>query len=80
MLKFIEQVLSLQGLEHTNVMKVIGMSVEDDCMPLGIYPMMEYGNLHSFLELARVSPESCPLNVSDHAPIGSDHTHLTHPN
>ena len=63
-LRFIEQVLSLQGLEHNNVMSIIGMSVEDNCIPLGIYPMMEYGNLHSFLELSRVSPESCPLNVS----------------
>lgn len=60
--RFIDQASLMQGLEHPNILQVMGISLEDNCVPIVIYPISEYGNLHSFLELYRVSPESSPLN------------------
>jgi hypothetical protein len=43
---------------------VLKVSVEDNYIPLVVYPIVEYGNLHQFLTFCRVSPKESPLNVS----------------
>ena len=48
--KFIEQATLLQGLEHDNILPVLGLSVEDNVIPIVIYPTTEYGNLQIFME------------------------------
>lgn len=62
--RFIEKATLMQGLEHPNVLPVLGMSLEDCCIPIILYPIVEYGNMHNFIELYRVSPQDSPLNVS----------------
>ena len=62
--KFIEQATLLQGLEHPNILAVLGVSVEDNVVPIVLYPISEHGNLHIFMERCRVNPHECPLHVS----------------
>jgi len=40
------------------------VSVEDNYVPIIVYPIMEYGNMHQFLTLCRVAPADSPLSVS----------------
>ena len=50
-------------MDHPNVHSVLRVSVEDDYVPVVVYPIMEYGNLHQFLSLCRLAPMDSPLNV-----------------
>lgn len=62
--KFLETATLLRGVEHRYVLSVLRVSVEDHLVPIVVYPIVEYGSLHSFLTLARLNPTDCPLNVS----------------
>ena len=62
--RFIEQTTLMHRMEHKNILPLLGLSVEDNCVPIALYPFTEYGNLHVFLELSRLMPEESPLNVS----------------
>ncbi len=62
--KFLECATIMRDLDHPNVSKVMNVSVEDNLAPLVLYPIVEYGNLHTFLTFCRVSPNESPLNVS----------------
>ena len=61
--RFIEQAGLMQGLEHPNILPLCGLSIEDNCVPIALYPFSEYGNMHIFLELCLTMPEESPLNV-----------------
>lgn len=61
--RFIEQAGLMQGLEHPNILPLCGLSIEDNCVPVALYPFSEYGNMHFFLELCLTMPEESPLNV-----------------
>jgi serine/threonine protein kinase len=54
----------LRGIDHPNIHSMLSVSVEDNYVPLVIYPIMEYGNLHQFLVLCRITPADSPLSVS----------------
>ena len=62
--KFLEHATLLRGLEHPNIATVLRVSAEDNLIPLVLYPIVEYGNMHNFLTFCRMSPEESPLNVS----------------
>ena len=62
--KFLEHATLLRGIEHPNIQPVLRVSVEDNCAPLVIYPLVEYGNLHDTLLFCRLTPDQSPLNVS----------------
>lgn len=61
--KFLECSTLLCGLDHPNLHSVLRVSVEDNYIPVVVYPSMEYGNLHQFLSLCRINPLDSPLNV-----------------
>ena len=61
--KFIEQATLLQGLEHDNILPVLGLSVEDNVIPIVIYPTTEYGNLQIFMERTQLTPGDSPISV-----------------
>jgi hypothetical protein len=61
--RFIEQTSFMQGLEHSNILPLMGLSIENNCVPIALYPFTEYGNLHVFLELCRIMPEQSQLDV-----------------
>ena len=62
--KFLEHATLLRGIEHPNIQPVLRVSVEDNCVPLVVYPLTEYGNLHDMLLFCRLTPDQSPLNVS----------------
>ena len=62
--KFLERATLLQGLDHPNIQCVLKVSVEDNYIPIVVYPIVEYGNMHNFLEFCRLTPSESPLNVS----------------
>lgn len=62
--KFLEQATLLRGLDHPNIHSLFRVSVEDNFNPLVVYPIVEYGNLHQFLILCRMTPNDSPLSVS----------------
>lgn len=47
--KFLEHATLLRGIEHPNIQSVLCVSVEDNYVPLVVYPMVEYGNMHDVL-------------------------------
>ena len=61
--RFLEQATAFRGIEHPNLQPVLRVSVEDNIVPLVIYPIVEYGNMHSFLHHCRIAPEESPINV-----------------
>ena len=63
--KFLECATLMRGMEHPNILSILGVSVEDDYVPIVVYPIMEYGNLHQFLALCRMAPGDSPLSVSE---------------
>ena len=62
--KFLEHATLLRGIEHPNIQSVLCVSVEDNYVPLVVYPMVEYGNMHDILLSCRLTPDESPLNVS----------------
>ncbi len=67
--KFLEYATIMRDLDHPNISKVMNVSVEDNLAPLVLYPIVEYGNLHTFLTFCRVSPNESPLNVSTYVRV-----------
>ena len=61
---FVDLATLLCGRDHPNVHRVLKVSVEDNYVPLVVYPLAEYGNLHHFLTFCRSAPNESPLNVS----------------
>ena len=63
--KFLEHATLLRGIEHPNIQSVLCVSVEDNYVPLVVYPMVEFGNMHDVLLSCRLTPDESPLNVSE---------------
>ena len=55
----------MQGLDHPNILPLLGLSIEDNCVPIALYPLTEHGNLHFALEMCRLMPDGNPLSVSE---------------
>ena len=65
--RFLDQATLMHGLDHANILVILGLSLENNCIPIVISPLAEYGNLHRFLELSRLDPSASPLNVRHQA-------------
>jgi serine/threonine protein kinase len=53
--QFIEQATLTKGLNHNNILRLVGLCAEDGYVPLVLYPYCEHGNMQSFLEKCRLS-------------------------
>lgn len=62
--KFLERSTLIRGIDHPNLQSVLKVSVEDNYIPIVVYPIVEYGNMHQFLSFCRHTPNESPLNVS----------------
>ena len=61
--RFLETATLMKGIQHDNILPVLRISVEDNYVPLVIYPTVEYGNMHRLMMLAS-DPEHNALPVS----------------
>lgn len=61
--RFLENATLMKGIQHPNILPVLRVSVEDNCMPLVVYPMVQYGDMHSIMKLAN-DPDHSKLPVS----------------
>ena len=57
MRKFLELATLMKGLDHINILPLVGVCVEEGYVPLVLYPHCEEGSVHSFLERSKFSPE-----------------------
>ena len=57
MRKFLEQATLMKGLDHINILPLVGVCVEEGYVPLVLYPHCEEGSVHSFLERCKFSSE-----------------------
>ena len=55
--KFLELATLMKGLDHINILPLVGVCVEEGYVPLVLYPHCEEGSVHSFLERSKFSPE-----------------------
>ena len=55
--KFLELATLMKGLDHINILPLVGVCVEEGYVPLVLYPHCEEGSVHSFLERCKFSPE-----------------------
>lgn len=53
----------MKDIQHRHILPVLRVSVEDNCVPLVIYPMAEHGDMHRAMKLA-ANPEHSVLPVS----------------
>lgn len=53
----------MKGIQHRHILPVLRVSVEDNYVPLVIYPMAEHGDMHRAMKLA-ADPEHSVLPVS----------------
>ena len=61
--RFLENATLMKGIQHPNILPVLRVSVEDNCMPLVVYPMVQYGDMHGIMKLAN-DPDHSQLPVS----------------
>lgn len=47
----------LYGLSHTNIQRIKAICIEDPSRPLLVYPYISQGNLKTFLQKCKFSPE-----------------------
>lgn len=53
----LQEGMAMYGLQHRNVLSVLGVSIEDHTAPFLIYPHGGYTNMKKFLQKCKVSPE-----------------------
>ena len=56
--KFLETATLMKGLDHNNILPLVGVCAEEGYVPLVLYPYCEQGSVHSFLEKYKYSPET----------------------
>ena len=61
--RFLEASTLMKGVKHQYILPVLRVSVEDNYIPLVIYPMVEHGDMHRVIKLAS-DPEHSILPVS----------------
>lgn len=57
--EFLQESLKLQGLEHPNLLTVLGIVVDQN-RPFMVLPLMDYGDMRKFLS----SPDQVALTVA----------------
>ena len=55
--KFLEMATLTKGLDHKNILPLVGVCAEEGYVPLVLYPYCEEGSVHSFLDRYKFSPE-----------------------
>lgn len=55
--KFLEMATLMKGLDHKNILPLVGVCAEEGYVPLVLYPYSEEGSVHSFLDRYKFSPE-----------------------
>jgi hypothetical protein len=58
--RFVEAATLLKGIQHRHILPVLRVSVEDNYVPLVIYPMVEHGDMYRVMKLA-ADPEHSVL-------------------
>lgn len=61
--RFLEAATLMKGIKHRNIVPVLRVSVEDNYVPLVIYPMVEHFDMYRVIKLAS-DPEHSVLPVS----------------
>lgn len=61
--KFLEAATLMSGVQHENILPVLRVSVEDNYVPLVMYPMVEHGDMFNIIKLASDQEQSI-LSVS----------------
>ena len=47
--KFLEEALRMQEFDHPNILRLIGITLDKEEMPLVILPFMQHGDLLSYI-------------------------------
>ena len=55
--KFLEMATLTKGLDHKNILPLVGVCAEEGYVPLVLYSYCEEGSVHSFLDRYKFSPE-----------------------
>ena len=61
--RFLEAATLMKGIQHPHILSVLRVSLEDNYVPLVIYPMVQHGDMHRVIKLA-ADPEHSVLPVS----------------
>ena len=61
--RFLEASTLMKGIKHQHILSVLRVSVEDNYVPLVIYPMVEHCDMYRVIRLAS-DPEHSVLPVS----------------
>ena len=61
--RFLEAATLMKDIQHRHILPVLSVSLEDNYVPLVVYPMVEHGDMHRAIKLAS-DPEHTVLPVS----------------
>ena len=61
--RFLEAATLMKGIQHRHIVPVLRVSVEDNAVPLVVYPMVQYGDMYRIMKVA-ADPEHSVLPVS----------------
>ena len=61
--RFLEAATLMKGIQHRHIVPVLRVSVEDNAVPLVVYPMVQYGDMYRVMKVA-ADPEHSVLPVS----------------
>ena len=50
--RFLEAATLLRGVQHHHVLPLLRISVKDNYVSLVVYPLVQYGDMHSVMKLA----------------------------
>ena len=59
-----EHATFFRGITHPNILSVLCLSMEDNYIPIIVYPSARDGNLHTLLTAHRLQPDDMSLTVS----------------
>lgn len=68
-IRFIEAATLMKGIQHPHIMSLLRISLEDNYVPLVVYPMVQHGDMYRIIKLAADPGHSIlPVGLI-HAPI-----------
>ena len=47
--KFLDEALRMHEFDHPNILRLIGISLDNDTLPLVVLPFMKHGDLLSYI-------------------------------